>query len=87
MDDYWIGHERIYNRQEWHTETLIELEYYESEYWKLEESTALLDLALWKIKFDDSIMDHNKAMGEGNKKMKMDRTEFRLQCRIRCAAN
>jgi hypothetical protein len=37
-----------FNRQSWRIETLTKLEYYESEYQKLKESTSLLELALWK---------------------------------------
>ena len=32
-------------------------------------------------------MDHGIAMGGCNKKMKMDPSEFRLQCRVSCGAD
>jgi hypothetical protein len=60
-----------FNREAWYNETLTKLEYYESEYLKLKEVTSLLELALWKIKLDDSL----------------DPSEFRLQCRISCGAD
>jgi hypothetical protein len=44
------------NRQMWYTETLTKLEYYESEYRRLNETTSILELALWKIKIDKSGM-------------------------------
>jgi hypothetical protein len=43
--------------------------------------TSLLELALWKARMDDSLGD-GRTMGGSNKKMKMDESEFRLQCRI-----
>ena len=46
------------------------------------ESTSLLELALWKAS-----IDHGKAMSGGNTKLKIDPSEFRLQCRISCAAD
>jgi hypothetical protein len=52
------GQEHHFNEQEWHDETLTKLQYYESEYRRLKETTSILELALWKIKIDDSIMDH-----------------------------
>jgi hypothetical protein len=87
MADDWTGLELIFNRQTWRTETLAKLEYYESEYCKLKEMTSLLELALWKTRIDDSSLDHAKMMVGGNKKMKMDSSDFRLQCRISCGAN
>ena len=48
--------------------------------------TSLLELALWKARMDDSLGD-GKTMGGSNKKMKMDESEFRLQCRISCGAD
>lgn len=47
---------------------------------------SLLELALWKAKIDDSRLDLAESMGICNKKMKMDDTEFRMQCRISCGA-
>jgi hypothetical protein len=87
-DDDWMGDNNefnvIFNRQEWRTETFTKLEYYESEYLRLKESTSLLELALWKIKINDSSLDHGKAIGGDSKKMKIDPSELRLQCRISC---
>jgi hypothetical protein len=90
MADDWMGCNSYYsnfNRQTWRTETLAKLEYYESEYRKLKEMTSLLEHALWKKKIDDSSLDHAKMMVGGNKKMKMDSSDFRLQCRINCGAD
>jgi hypothetical protein len=78
MDDDWKGRATKFNRQTWLTETLAKLEYYESEYQQMKESTSLLELALWKARFDDSSIDHGKAMSGGNKKLKINPSEFRL---------
>jgi hypothetical protein len=72
MAENWMGeYDLNLNMQAWRTESLTKLEYYESEYLKLKEVTSLLELALWKIKLDDSL----------------DPSEFRLQCRISCGAD
>ena len=87
MDDYWMGDNKDdFDREEWRDETLTKLEYYESKYRSLKEMTSLLELALWKIKFDDS-RDHSKAMSRGRKQLKMDPSDFRLQCRLSCGAD
>ena len=89
MADNWLCeyNDFSFNRQEWHTETLTKLEYYESEYRKLKESTSLLELALWKMRMDNSILEQGDAIGRGNKKMKFDQSDFRLQCRVSCGAD
>jgi hypothetical protein len=85
MADEWMGYDEYkFNRQAWHDETLAKLEYYESEYRRLKESTSLLELALWKIEIDN---DQGETMGGGNKKLKLDQSEVRLQCRISCGAD
>jgi hypothetical protein len=47
---------------------------------------SLLELALWKVKIEDSKEDHGDAVEDFSKKMKMDLLEFRLQCHISCGA-
>ena len=79
MANDWTNDEYRLDRQEWHTDTLAQLEYYESEYQKLKEMTSLLELALWKATLD-------KEMGDGSKKLKM-KSNFRLQCRTSCGAD
>ena len=81
------GHSVHYNRAEWRAEILATLEFYESEYQKLKDSTTLLELALWKSRMDDSSFGQGETVGGGNKKMKMDESNFRLQCRINCGAD
>ena len=78
MADNWMGNEyNTFNRDMWRNETLTKLEYYESEYEKLKQSTSLLELALWKMNIDASSTDNVVAMEVDN----------RLQCRISCGAD
>jgi hypothetical protein len=78
MADNWMGNEyNSFNREMWCNETLTKLEYYESEYQKLKESTSLLELALWKMNIDASTIDIFDAMGDNN----------RLECRTNCGAD
>jgi hypothetical protein len=82
----WAGLETDhFNKQAWLSETRTELEYYESEYRKLKEMTSLLELALWKARISN--LDHGKVIGGGNKKLKVDQSEFRSQCRVSCGAD
>jgi hypothetical protein len=76
-DDWMDDQDNDFNREMWHNETLTKLEYYESEYQKLKESTSLLELALWKKKIDASTIDNGDAMGDNN----------RLECRTNCGAD
>ena len=81
MADGWTGQEHHFNEQLWHTETLTKLEFYESEYRRLKETTSILELALWKIKLDGVSTEQVQSMSGGNEKIKMDPSEYRLQCR------
>jgi hypothetical protein len=87
MADDWMVDNVDFNREAWYNETITKLEYYEYEYLTLKESTSLLELALWKARIDDASVDRGKVMGSGNKKMKMDLSDFRLQCRVSCGAD
>jgi hypothetical protein len=53
----------------------------------LKEITSLLELALWKFRMDNSILEQGDAIGRGNKKKKFDQSDFRLQCRVSCGAD
>ena len=72
-------------QEDWRTETLTKLEYYESEYRKLKEMMSLLELALWKSRI--SSLDHGKVIGGGNEKLMVDQSDLRLQCRVSCGAD
>jgi len=57
MADIWTGSYLNFNGQAWRDITLAKLEYYESEYRRLKESTSLLELAIWKMKINDGRKD------------------------------
>jgi len=46
---------------------------------------SLLELAMWKARI--SSLGNGKVIGGGNKKLTVDQSDFRLQCRVRCGAN
>jgi hypothetical protein len=78
MADYWMGNKyNDFDREMWRNETLTKLEYYESEYENLKESTSLLELALWKMNIDASSTDNCVAMEVDN----------RLECCTNCGAD
>jgi hypothetical protein len=78
MADNWMGAEDDdFDREMWHNETLTKLEYYESEYENLKETTSLMELALWKMNIDASTVTNSLAMGDNN----------RLECRTNCGAD
>jgi hypothetical protein len=83
----WTGSALSFNRQAWRDAILAKLDYYESEYGRLKETTSILELAIWKMKINDGSKDLCEKMGGGSKKIKRDGPEFRLQCRISCGAN
>ena len=53
---------------------------YEIEYRKLKEATTILELALWKNKLNE----HIQVGGRRNKKIRLEQSDFREQCRISC---
>ncbi|KAL7528596.1 hypothetical protein ACHAWF_008880, partial [Thalassiosira exigua] len=59
------------------------LEYYEAEFCRLKEATAMLELALWKAKINESVLRRRSC----KKKLRVDASGFRNECRIRCGAN
>lgn len=77
----------ISNEQAWLTGIHRKLAFYESEYQKLKEAASVLELAVWKAKINESRSDDVVREDVDNKKLKMDESEFRLQCRISCGAD
>lgn len=51
------------------------LSQYEDEYSNLKEATSLLELALWEMELNDQ-----SKKGRQNKKMKIDRKQYRVSC-------
>jgi hypothetical protein len=75
-----------HHKQNWLTGIHSNLAFYESEYQKLKEAASVLELAIWKAKMHDSRTGEERQE-VNNKKLKMDESEFRLQCRISCGAD
>lgn len=47
----------------------------------------MLELAVWKAKINESRSDDVVREDVDNKKLKMDESEFRIQCCIGCGAD
>jgi hypothetical protein len=78
MADNWMGNDDDdFDREMWRNETLTKLEYYESEYENLKETTSLMELVLWKMNIDASSTDNGVVMEVDN----------RLECRTSCGAD
>ena len=60
------------------------LEMCEDKYNKLMEALTMIELVLWKNKMDDFCGQHAKT--RRSKKMKLDDSVMRKQCRVRCGA-
>jgi hypothetical protein len=59
--------------------------HFEAEYPKLKEITTILELALWKLSINENI-PHEEAT-HCHKKIRIDETEIRRQCRVTCGAD
>jgi len=55
---------------------------YEVNYQQLKDATTLVELALWK-----NMISATSRPGGGGKKMKLEESEFREQCRVNCGAD
>ena len=67
------------------TEVTAKLAHYETEYQKLKEATSIVELALWKQKMNDHIQ--GKKQRRSKKKLKIDNSSIREQCRISCGSD
>ena len=59
--------------------------YFEDEYPKLKECTTILELALWKLRMNESILLEKAT--RCRKKVKTDESSMRMQCRVTCGAD
>ena len=66
------------------SEVHSKLDHYKSQYLQLKETTALLELAMWKNKMNDCCGQQKKT--RHSKKMRMDDSAMRKQCRVKCGA-
>ena len=74
-----------FNRNAFMTKVQSKLVECEAEYNKLKDITSMLELALWTIKLNSS-QEEEKKMG-CIKKVKIEESDLRKQCRITCGAN
>jgi hypothetical protein len=59
--------------------------YFEDDFPKLKEVTSILELALWKMKTNESV--HKRETTHHPKKFKTDVSDVRRQCRVICGAD
>jgi hypothetical protein len=62
------------------------LAYFEDELPRLKEVTSILELALWKMRMDEEKSHHDRST-QSQKKIKVDSSSMRRQCRITCGAD
>ena len=74
----WEDARRVFVR-----EVNSKLDHYKSQYLRLKEATALLELAMWKNEINDSSREKNRP----NKKRKIVESDLRQQCRISSGAD
>lgn len=60
---------------QWATNMIGMVEYYESEYQRLKESTSVLELTLWEAR--TSSLEDGKAVNGGNEKMNIYPSAFK----------
>jgi hypothetical protein len=61
------------------------LAHFEDELPKLKEATTMLELALWKVRM--TLKSHQDMVIQSQKKMKIDASSIRQQCRVICGAD
>ena len=71
----------------WFSNVKSKLSHYEAEYQQLKEATTMLELALWKMKLDESNCQGGKGETQYNKKRKIEDVYLRSQCRVNCGAD
>ena len=59
--------------------------HFEAEHFKLKEITTILELAVWKLRMNENIPQEEAT--HCHKKMRIDETEIRRQCRVTCGAD
>jgi len=71
-------------RRDFMTRVHNELEACEDKYNRLREAFTMIELVLWNNKMDDCFRQQKKT--RRSKKMRMDDSDMRKQCRIKCGA-
>jgi hypothetical protein len=59
--------------------------HFEDEYLRLKEITSIIELALWKLRMTENILQ--EEVSHCQKKMKTDESSILRQCRITCGAD
>ena len=72
------------SKGDWLDNVKTKLATYEAEYYKLKEATTIVELVLWKNKMNDQL-PQRKARRV--KKMKIEDSAIRKQCRVSCASD
>ena len=60
---------------------------YERDFHCLKEATSMLEFAMWSAKMSESTHINPSSSEGSNKKMKVDKSDFRNQCHISCGAD
>jgi hypothetical protein len=61
--------------------------HFEGEFTQLKEATTILELALWKARMTVNENIHQEVMCGFQEKVRIDKSEVRRQCRIKCGAD
>jgi hypothetical protein len=63
------------------------LTHFDDEFLRLKEATSILELALWKARMTVNENIHQEVMCGFQEKVRIDKSEVRRQCRIKCGAD
>jgi hypothetical protein len=63
------------------------LTHFEDELPRLKEATSILELKLWKVRMTMDTYIHQDLICSRQKKVRVDQSEFRRQCRVTCGAD
>jgi hypothetical protein len=63
------------------------LTHFEDEFLRLKEATSILELKLWKVRMTMDTDIHQEIICSQQKKVRVDQSEFRRQCRVTCGAS
>ena len=78
---------RKQSKGDWLSNAKSKLSHYEDEYQQLKEATTTLELALWKVKLDESSLNSNGGEIQCNNRRKAKDSDLRTLCRINCGAH
>ena len=76
---------RMSNRRDIITNFEAKFLHFETEYQTLKEATSMIELVLWKLKMNDRVQGGKQRRSK--KKVKIEESDIREQCRIICGAD